>query len=464
MPGLRQDVARTGAGSSLEVDMSNQPAAASPPILAYLFLIVVVFVVSIYVNLSFAVTDKSNYQYFPPFKANVNANLNDHLGGEYFNMARALAAGEGFSHPFDRKTGPTAWQPPILPLFLAALLWLSDGDVDIVTMIVVFLQVFVLIGTGVLILTLIQQTTERIWIAAAAAVFVIGLLFNFFLSFQYTHDGWLVLLTVDLLIVGVCWCRPLDGWKMAVGWGTFGGVCAMINPGVALTWGVLSVCIGIRHRAWRQLAIAGLLAAITMTPWAVRNYFVFGRFIPSKSNLFYEMYQAQGLQTPANHPYHTKGKEKRDYDRLGETAFLDLKRDQLMHAIAADPMVFVERVASRFLTATLWYMPFPSGGLVSQSWAVWMRRAIHPLPFLAFLFLVGSALCRRLDGAQWIVIGIYCVYLLPYIGASYYERYGFPLMGVKVLLVIWAVDRVLAFARWMFSRWKGKTLAEESSN
>ena len=103
-------------------------APASLPILCVLFVIVSVFACSIYANLSLAVTSKADYQYFPPFKPNVNANLNDHLGGEYFNMAQALAAGEGFAHPFDRPTGPTAWQPPVLPLFLAALLWVTDGD------------------------------------------------------------------------------------------------------------------------------------------------------------------------------------------------------------------------------------------------------------------------------------------------------------------------------------------------
>ena len=97
-------------------------------ILAVLFVICGVFVCSIYANLSFAVTDKENYQYFPPFKRNVNANLNDHLGGEYYNMAQSLVAGEGFSHPFDGPTGPTAWKPPAA-LFLAALLWVSSGDV-----------------------------------------------------------------------------------------------------------------------------------------------------------------------------------------------------------------------------------------------------------------------------------------------------------------------------------------------
>jgi hypothetical protein len=48
------------------------------------------------------------------------------------------------------------------------------------------------------------------------------------------------------------------------------------------------------------------------------------------------------------------------------------------------------------------------------------------------------------------VIGVYLLYLLPYVGISYYERYAVPLVGVKVLLVVWAVDRCLAFRKSCF--------------
>ena len=145
-------------------------ARATPPpprgrefsLLTTVVLITAVFACSIYANLALTVTNRADYRYFPPFKPYVNANDNHHLGGEYFNMARSLAAGEGFSHPFDKPTGPTAWQPPVLPLVMAGVLWLSGGDRDVVTGVVVFLQVYVLIGTGLLILALVRQTTAGV--------------------------------------------------------------------------------------------------------------------------------------------------------------------------------------------------------------------------------------------------------------------------------------------------------------
>jgi hypothetical protein len=82
---------------------------------------------------------------------------------------------------------------------------------------------------------------------------------------------------------------------------------------------------------------------------------------------------------------------------------------------------------------------------------VTLSRLIHPLPLLALLLLAITSIWRRLHWAQWIVIGVYVLHLLPYILVSYYERYAMPLLGVKVLLIVWAIDRLLSW-RYMDSK------------
>src|SRR5262249_50375876 len=79
-----------------------------------------------------------------------------------------------------------------------------------------------------------------------------------------------------------------------------------------------------------------------------------------------------------------------------------------------------------------------------RPWMLWSNRLLHPLPFLAVLVLLFTAIVDRLHWSQWMVIGVYLLYLFPYIGASYYESYAIPLMGAKVLLVIWGSDRLLS--------------------
>src|SRR5262249_28158428 len=94
------------------------------------FLVLVIFIVAcaVYANLSFLIADPNDYRFFPPFERRVNANRNTNTKAEYFQMAEALVAGRGFADPFVQPTGPTAWQPPVKPLVMAALLWVFDGN------------------------------------------------------------------------------------------------------------------------------------------------------------------------------------------------------------------------------------------------------------------------------------------------------------------------------------------------
>src|SRR5262249_6145694 len=80
----------------------------SLPIVTALLLTAGIFACSIWANLAFAITNADNYRFIPPFKRGVNVNANKHLGGEYYDIAHSLVAGEGFAHPFDQPTGPTA--------------------------------------------------------------------------------------------------------------------------------------------------------------------------------------------------------------------------------------------------------------------------------------------------------------------------------------------------------------------
>lgn len=445
-----------------EVDMTDQPSAPKAtgargfPLLAAILLTAVVYSLSIYANLSFAVTNQASLKYFPPYKSYVNANQNGHLGAEYFLIGKSLVKGEGFANPFPIQTGPTAWMPPVYPFLLAPLIWMSNGDKDFVMAVIVFLQVFVLLGTGLMVLMLMQQTGRFVGALVALPFFIfLALVCNFHLAFQFTHDCWLVMLALDLVIAGFCWFAPLDNRGRAIVWGVVGGFVALINPVVAFAWGIFSCMLGISKRAWVPLGLAVLVAGLVVTPWIVRNFLVFGRLIPVKSNLAYELYQSQVLQadgdgllkssTFGTHPYAAASRERQEYKQMGEIPFLEKKKKQFWDAVWADPEDFADRVAMRFLGATLWYQPFDRSEATRRPYVCWMCRLAYPLPFLGMLLLIFTGISDRLHWAQLAVIAVYLLYLMPYAVVSYYDRYAFPLIGAKVLLVVWAFDRLLGF-------------------
>ena len=413
----------------------------------------IVFACAIYANLALLVNNKANYKYFPPFKPFVNGNSNDHLGAEYFCIAKSLVAGEGYSSPFKERTGPTAWMPPFLSFLTAGIIWICEGNKDAVMAVVVVLQVYTIVGTGLLVIALARRSTGRFGALIAAIFFIAVLLSDFRMWFQNTHDYWLILAAMDVLTAWLVFGQPLRSWRTAASWGFFGGLCAFVNPIVAMAWGVLSLPGVFRQRAWRKLGVAVAVAGLTISPWVVRNYLVFGRLIPIKSNLAYELYQSQCLQpdgllrggTFGSHPYASGGRERQEYIRLGEMAFLDHKSELFWKSVRADPLDFCDRVASRFLGATLWYEPLDRSDGTRRPWVLKISRVLHPLPLLAVLVLIFTSAGRPLSRAQWIVIGLYFLYLLPYIAVSYYERYAMPLLGVKVLLVVWGLDRLLSW-------------------
>lgn len=385
--------------------------------------------------------------------------LTANLISENFNVARALVDGRGYADAIGAPVGPTAWNAPVYPFLQAALLLAGDGSRDFVRGGLVALHLATLVATCVLVLALARQTTRRVPMAVAAILFLLVLAFHFWNWFQVVQDCWIMLLALDVLVAGFCWANPLDSRARAAGWGLVGGLCALTNPGVGLAWAVLSLVLARRRRAWSRAGIALLCAALALSPWVVRNYAVFGRFIPVKSNLAYELYQSQCLQadgllestTARLHPSTGSSRERQEFQELGESAYLAKKSAQFRAAVRADPVDFLDRVATRFLGATLWYVPFDRAGEAGQPWLLWARRLVHPLPFLAFLVLLLGAARSPLSWPQWAVLGTYGLYLLPYVVVSYYERYAVPLDALEMLLMLWAAERMLARGRLAFT-------------
>jgi hypothetical protein len=215
------------------------------------------------------------------------------------------------------------------------------------------------------------------------------------------------------------------------------------------------VALGWRERTWKRILVTLLAAALALTPWTLRNYLVFDRFIPVKSNLAYELFQSQCLQgdgvldvaTFKWHPNHPGSREQLDYQKLGELAYLDCKWRLFQQAVQEHPGDFLDRVAARFLAATVWYVPFNRAREARHPWLLWTRRLTHPLPFVALVLLIVAGMRKPLPCTHWSVIRIYLLYLLPYVAVSYYERYAVPMLTVKVMLVFWGADRALGYWR-----------------
>ena len=164
--------------------------------------------------------------------------------------------------------------------------------------------------------------------------------------------------------------------------------------------------------------------------------------MPIKSNASFELYQSQfvlenGLVNQVSyplHPYHSRTVEGRRYREIGERAYLAEKKTQAWDSISKEPIVFCEKVASRFIAATLW-LHSDVRIFREHPHFIWFQL-IGMLPFIGLLGIILLADHQR---DPWIkpAICCYAFYLLPYILVSYYERYGVAVTLPRILFTFW---------------------------
>jgi len=405
--------------------------------------------------------------------------LSHEIGAEYDTIAQAIRKGRGFSDPFHEPTGPTAWMPPILAFFTSGLYWITGDDRDRVVDLILVCQC----GTVLLGCLIVVGVSRRLnLVYAGYFVLIAGAAADYFELFQRTHDVWLNMLVINLTWLGLnqfAW-PPGRAWA-ASAWGFFGGLAALCGPVTGFAWAGATTaswlsCPGkpqasepmaVRPTMRRRILsvlLAAAAAIVVVTPWMVRNRIVLGKWIPIKSNAVYEIWQSQVLDDDGvldtrsawKHPWGFDGPQRERYQQVGELAFIEERWAPTVASIRDQPSELVRRIGNRFFAATIYYTPlmkkeeFMTGRMA-------MIRAYFPLPFFALITIVWL---RRgpLTAPIFSAVCLYVFALMPYIAISYYSRYAAPLVFMKMILILYAMQAI----RSRLAELSGRTERDDS--
>jgi hypothetical protein len=379
----------------------------------------------------------------PPFSPSYDANLILHLGAENRNIGEALYRGEGFSNPFELKTGPTAWMPPVYPALISILFLIFGGSAIKVALTLVFLTAAVLIWMGRWLLDKGMSANGRKGAWQVLAIYLVVVFLNTFWLFQLLHDVWINAFALLVLFKNI---ESVDSRGMSprnvVGWGGVCGLLPLINPINLIIWFAFSTYFLIRKkpdsvRAFRPWVIAAALFVLPTCLWTARNYTVFHEFIPIKSNLFFDAYQANYLsdsglfdpQVARQHPYLTKADSL--YAKLGESGFNDYYRAQFLSHLRSQPSIYLAKIFKRCLAIFFIFAPFSSSPGASFTPALYLLQLLW-----GFSLLTVYVLRRKELGRQEKMLGAFVLlYLLPYMLVSYYFRYQLPLIAFQALIL-----------------------------
>jgi 4-amino-4-deoxy-L-arabinose transferase-like glycosyltransferase len=199
---------------------------------------------------------------------------------DYHQLATSVAAGRGY---VNTAGDPTAWRPPAYPAFLSLIYRITGPSVMSATLVQSFVG-----ALTVLLLMLFAST-----ILSHAETVIAGVI-----AALYPGLVWLPRLLLSenlslLLILITFWAIAMYLTSRRLWWlvlfGAVGGLNTLVRGGnlvlpMMLGAGLLIVALRRGAADWKR-TFTGLLIAIAafvvvLTPWTVRNYRVFHRFVP----------------------------------------------------------------------------------------------------------------------------------------------------------------------------------------
>jgi hypothetical protein len=273
------------------------------------------------------------------------------------HIAYSVATGKGFASPFQRDSGPTAWLTPVYPLLIAGLFKLF-GVYSRASFFAAISLNIVFSSAACVPIFYAGKRVAGLGIASAGA-WLWALFTNaIMMPFEWIWDTSLAALLAATILWATLELAESGRLRHWCGYGLLWGFTLMTNPALGSVFPLLLGWLAYRARCEGRLklsrpVLAATLALLCCAPWTVRNYAVFHRFVPFRSNLGYELY----IGNNENYDERRKGLpgvitqdlETLRYLRMGETAFMEEEKRKALQFMAAHPRVVLELFGKRIV-------------------------------------------------------------------------------------------------------------------
>lgn len=363
------------------------------------------------------------------------------FGWEMGRIGAAIASGHGFSNPFGGQTGPTAWEPPLYPYLVAAVFkvfGIYSGA-----------SAFVLLAVNSVFSALTCIPIFRIARRIFSETVAVGSAWTWallpYVMFWCTRWVWETSLSTWLLAV-IFWLaltmEDRDGFMPWIEFGLLWGITAL-NSTVLLSFLPAAGLWAWYHRAkrrkssWAGVVLASVVFFGCISPWLVRNYQTFGKFIFVRDNFGAELRLGNGNGADGTWMQYLHPTQDvyamRQYVSMGELAYVAMRKQQAVDFIKADYGRFAGLCVKRFV----YYWAGPPR--LAQVW--WLAQVKNSL-FLASSVLMfwglGRALHRGKTGAGllfWLILLYPAVYYVVFPN----PRYRHPIEPQMVILGVYVL-------------------------
>lgn len=366
------------------------------------------------------------------------------FGFEMGRIGRSLALGQGFGSPFDGVTGPTAWEPPLYPFVIAGVF----KSLGIYTRVSAFVLLSINSILSALTCIPIFLTAKRcfsekvaVWSSWAWALLPPVI----FWSTRYVWETSLAALLLAIIFWLSLSLEERNGLKPWAGFGLLWGFVALTNTSLLAFLPASGIWARSRRAKLGKGSLGGgLLASVVfvacLTPWLVRDYHVFGRFIFIRSNFGAELSLGNGPGANGRwmdflHP--TKNAQQLQlYRQMGEMAYVTERKRQ---AIA-----FIKEDYARFAGLCMKRLVYFWAGLphIGNSRHATLANSLYLASSVLAIWGLALAIRKHQPGG-WLFFWLMMLYPLAYYIAFVLPRYRHPIEPELLILIMYVVSEAV---------------------
>ncbi len=384
----------------------------------------------------------------------VKANLP--FGYELGRVARAIAAGEGFSSPLrDWDTGPTAWFTPIYPYLVAGIFKLCGIYSDLSRVIIATLNCAFASLTIIPIYAIAKRTFGRGGAVGAAWAWVF-LPTALVYPITWIWDTALTALVFTLIFWATLALRGARSVRPWAGYGALWVIGGLINPSILSVFPFFLGWLVWNDRKesgpWaRHAAAVLLLFTVGLVPWTIRNYRVFGKIIVLRSNFGLELWLGNNPNvidqlSQMSHP-NDNSEEAQKYIRMGEMAYMAEKQHAALGFMRTHPGVTLTYMFHRFVD--IWLAETDSPVDLWANASLYAKAMLTFNCLLSLLSLLGVLYAHRSRNPEAAPYGmVLLIFPLVFYLTHSSPRYRYPMDPIIVVLAASSLAHLLSFARF----------------
>lgn len=366
------------------------------------------------------------------------ADDNFSFGWEMGRIAASLASGHGFSSPFGPPTGPTAWEPPLYPYLIAGVFSVFGIYSKASAFVLLALNsVFSALTCIPIFLIGRRLFSEKVAVWSAWAW---ALLPN--VIFWCTRAVWETSLSA-LLLAAIFWLalalEDREGWLPWFEFGLLWGIVALNSTSLLSFLPPAGLWAWYRRAQRGKRSLAGVAVASAVffaciTPWLVRNYETFGKFIFIRDNFGAELRLGNGpgaggtLMLYLDPPHDSYA--MRQFQAMGELAYIHMRKGQALDYIKADYARFAGLCFKRFIC--FWAAP-PKD--IAPAWLGTAKNSLFLASSVLMFWGLGRALRQHRPGA-WLFLWLVLLYPAVYYVVYAIPRYRHPIEPEMTVLCV----------------------------